>query len=438
MRLTEQQLVQMRAKGLTTQQIETLAAERGYQMPDRRDVLQKTTDIVNKIFPGKQVGQAIGTLAGYGIEKAKPLFGGQDNSQYYDLSAPTPLQVTGDVVRGAATIAGARLPAASSILGKTAQFGALGGVAGGASGIAEGKSFGESAGQAVRSAAIGALTGFTFGVVEKAIRGIGQGIGATGQKIQTTVIQPSQADIKDGFSVQTLRKYNLGGSLQDTMNKTDQQLDDLTRELNKKLASSNTSINVNNVYDNTVKRLFGDRLTGFGSNTQLSTAAEKLREEIVYSTGPNGLASVPEAQILKRAAGHYGAWQYGYQDPSAKASERVYNIFYNEMKKEIERASPAGVKEINKKMSELIPVMNAVIRRIPVDARNRGLSLTDIITLTGASIDSRSLVLTGMNFAQKSGKVGNVLSKATGAGAAVARGVGALEQTAQTMFPSTR
>jgi hypothetical protein len=440
MQLTNQQIIQLQARGLSIQQIETIAKQKGYTMPGNTDLLRKTGSVVNKIFPGKQVGQAIGTLGGFGVTAIRERLGQvpKGTTSQYDLSAPSPLQVAGDVAKGAASVAGARLPVASSILGKAGQFGALGGVSGGASGIAEGKSLGESAGQAARGAAVGALVGLTFGVVEKGIKAGTSGVGKVGTKIQQGVIRPSQTDFKDGFKMETIQKYNLGGSLQDTLNKTDRQLDDLAGELNKKLAQNNTSINMNKVYENTTKRLFGDKFAGFGSNTQLSSAAEKLQNEILYSSGPNGLVSIPEAQIIKRASGHYGAWQYGFTDPEAKASERVYNTFYNELKTEIERASPTGVKEINKRMSELIPIVNAVIRRIPVAERNRGLSLTDIVTLVGATIDPRALAITGINAAQKSGRFGNLLSKAPIVGEAINRGIGTIEQTSQVLFPNTR
>lgn len=435
MRLTEQQVVQLQSRGYDIPAIEKMAKAKGYQMPDRRDVLQKVGSVVNKIFPGGKVGQSIGTLAGYGITAGKEKLGlaPKGATAAYDLSAPSPLQVGGDVAQGAAMVAGARLPGAKTILGKAAQFGGLGAVSGGASAIAQGKSASEVAKATGRGLAVGALTGATFGVLEKAVRGAGSALGKTGEKIQYSVIKPSQADVKDGFSIDTIKKYNLGGSLQDTLKKTDSTMDDLTRELNTKLKDSNTSINLNRVYENTAKRIFGDKFAGFGSNTQMSNAVERLREEVLYSSGPNGIVSVPEAQIIKRAAGHYGAWQYGVTDPSAKASEKIYNTFYNELKTEIERSSPAGVREINKKLSELIPVMNAVIRRIPVAQRNQALSLTDIITLTGATLDPRALGLSALNLASKSGRVGNLLSGATSAGQAVSRGIENVERATRTL-----
>lgn len=416
MRLTQEQVDQMKAKGLDDQTISDLAKQKGFEMPDTRDTLQKAGAVANKLFAGKQVGQAIGTLGGYAYEKAKGLFGGQDNSQYYDLSAPTPLQVAGDAAKGAVQVAGAKMPIAGSILGKTAQFGALSGAGGVANAITEGKSAKDVAKEGVSEAAKGALTGFTFGVLEKGLTGATNLINKSGEKIQQTVIKPNDGDLKDGFKVETLKKYNLGGSLKDTFKKTTDTLASLEGQLNKKLGENNTAVNLNSVFENTKKSLSTDKFKGFGSNTQVNSALERLQSEIENVAGKNGLVSIPEAQIVKRASGHFGAWQYGNTDPAAKASEQVYNAFYNQLKTQIEKSSPEGVREINRQMGELIPVLNAVIRRIPVAERNAGVSLTDILTLTGAAVDPRMLALTAVNFAQKSGTVGKALAGVKGLG----------------------
>jgi hypothetical protein len=430
----------MQAKGLDMGTIENLAREKGYSLPRQTDILEKVGSVFNKIFPGKQVGQTIGTLGGYGYTAAKEALGfvPKGTTSAYDLSSPTPLQLGGDIAQGAAMVAGAKIPGATSILGKAAQFGALGAVSGGGAALAEGKSVQEAGKASGKSAAVGALTGLTFGIIEKGIRGISAGIGKTGEKIQYSVIKPSQADIKDGFNINTLKEFNLGGSLQDTLQKTDSTMDDLTRQLNEKLASNNTSINLNSVYDRTAKNIFGDKFAGVGSNLQMSNSVENLRNELIYAAGSNGLISIPEAQVVKRAAGHYGAWQYGMVSPEANANQRVYNVFYTELKNEIENSSPTGVREINQKLSRLIPVMNAVIRRIPVAQRNQALSLTDIITLTGATLDPRALGLTALNLASKSGTVGNVLSKATGVGQGISQGVQGVEQLVKTYQQSGR
>jgi hypothetical protein len=81
------------------------------------------------------------------------------------------------------------------------------------------------------------------------------------------------------------------------------------------------------------------------------------------------------------------------------------------LKEQIETASPAGVQEINKQISELIPVMNAVVRRIPVEARQSPLTMTGMMTLGFATFEPRALSLTALNLASKSGRVANALAK---------------------------
>ena len=429
MRLTNEQVAELQKKGLSPEKIALLAAQKGYDLPDNRDFLHKAEGITSKLFAGQKVGQAIGTLGGYLYTKAKDKIQGTNVADYYDLSAPTPLQVAGDVAKGAVQVAGAKMPVASSVMGKTAQFGVLGGASSGANAIAEGKDAESVAKDTVSGALVSALVGFSFGVAEKALKGATNLTSKTGEKIQYNVINPSKADINDGFDIKTIEKYNLGGSLKDTFSKGDAALDDLTRQLNEKLAENKVPVDLNAVYDRTSKRLLGNQLENFGSNASMDKAVEKLREEVVRISGNNGLVTIPEAQVVKRASGHFGSWMYGMADPDSTASQKVYNTFYNELKNEIENVSPEGVREINKQMSEIIPVMNAVIRRIPVAERNAAISLTDIITLTGASLEPTALSLTLINRLSKMGTVGSALAKTRGLGQSALQGAEQITQS---------
>lgn len=416
---------------IETSIIDRLGIKPPVEVP-KKDLLQKTTDVVTSIFPGKQVGETLGTLLGAGITGTKETLGlvPKGTLEQYDTSAPTPLQVVGDVAKGALSVAGAKLPIASSIPGKVAQFGALGGASGLAEGVASGDTQEQTLEKAKTGALVGSATGALFGVAEKGFKAVGNLLGKTGEKIQTSVIKPSQADIKDGFSIDTIKKYNLGGSLKTTFAKTDETIDKLTKELNDKLGASGTKLDLNKVYENTVKKLTGNKLESFGANTQMANAVEKLKAEIA-SVAQDGSVSIPEAQLVKRASGHFGAWSFGVPTPEATASQKVYNTFYNQLKTAIEDASPEGVKEINKEISKLIPVMNALIKRIPVAERNSALSLTDIISLTGASIDPKALSVSLLNLASKSGSVGSMLSKAPQVAEKGVKGIESLEQVGQ-------
>ncbi len=392
-------------------------------VPPKQDFLQKAGNVVNKIFPGEQAGKAIGTLGGYALSK---------NKSQYDLSAPTPLQVGGDVLKGAAFVAGAKLPVSPTILGKTAQFGGLSAAAGAGQAITEKKPVADVAKQAAISGAVGATVGAGVGVAEKGIKYLANLFGKAGDRIQTSVIKPAQVDIRDGFKVETLNKYNLGGSLKQTFEKTDARLDALSKELNKRLHASNATLDLNTLYEDTAKKILGNKFEAFGSNAQVEGALEKLRNEIVAVAGDRGLVRIPEAQMIKRAAGHFGAWTFGVPSPEITAQQKVYNTFYSNIKNAIEKASPAGVREINKQMSELIPVMNALIRRIPVAERNSAISLTDIISLSASALEPRALSLALVNFLSKQGKVGALLSKSPQVGQAVSKGLEKTEPAIRT------
>lgn len=384
--------------------------------------IEKASNVVSKVFPGKKLGEAIGTsVASIG----RSIAGDKQGARDILATQVSPKAVAGDVLQSIALAGTAGLTPAASVAGKAAQFGGLGATTGAGKALIEGKPVVK---ETLKGAAIGAATGAAVGVAEKGIKVLSRFFGKAGEKIQTSVIKPSQADIRDGFKIETVNKYNLGGSLKNTFEKTDVKLDELSKELTKKLSTNKTPIDLNSVYERTAKKLLGNKLESFGSNAQMEGAIDKLRQEIIGVAGNNGLVSIPEAQLVKRASGHFGAWTFGVPTPEATASQKVYNAFYNEIKKEIEKASPEGVKQINKQISELIPVMNALIRRIPVAERNAALSLSDIITLSAASLEPRALSLSLLNLASKSGTVGKILSGAPALGEKVNR---ALEPTAR-------
>lgn len=125
-------------------------------------------------FPGKKTGEAIGTLGGLGMTAAKEAVGAAPAgaTAQYDTSAPTPLQVAGDVAQGALMVApgmGGRsvfgkvlpnIPLAGSALGRIGQAGVYGGGLGLSGSLAEGNTdIGTLAKDTGRGALTGAVTG---------------------------------------------------------------------------------------------------------------------------------------------------------------------------------------------------------------------------------------------------------------------------------------
>lgn len=129
------------------------------------DLLQQVGNVVNAIFPGKEVGQSIGTLAGFIAAKVHDAVNGTNTASYYDTSAPTPLQTAADIGQGALAVGGlSEVVGASSVAGKIGTAALEGGVYGGLNAVARGS---KNAGEITKQAAIGgALGGATGGLVE--------------------------------------------------------------------------------------------------------------------------------------------------------------------------------------------------------------------------------------------------------------------------------
>lgn len=398
------------------------------------DILQKASDFITKAnLPGAQLGKAIGnsvySLGKAGIQTVKGDLpgaaatlkqGAAENNANFG-------RVVGDTIRS--TALPASLAAAPvtlpGVVGTSAGFGAA---QTGGSALARGA----KPIDVVKQTALGGVVG---GAVGAAAYGIGKLVGTLGDKIQTSVIKPTKPDIQDGYSLDTIKKYDLGGSLRQTLEKTQNTMGDLTGQLNEKLASSGARVNLDDVFKDTVTELTdASKLKGFGANIKVASGLQQLKDEIGVVNAEGGL-SIPDSQVVKQAAGNFGAWQYGKPDPESKATEIVYNTFYNKLKTAIEQSSPAGVKEINAQLAKLIPVQNAIIRRLPVAERSGVISLNEMIGLVGSTVHPAALGPTLLAMASRSGQVGNLLSKLGPKIQSAASTIGSLAGTTPAILP---
>jgi hypothetical protein len=239
-------------------------------------------------------------------------------------------------------------------------------------------------------------------------KGLSNLFDSSGESILTKAIRPTAADTADGFVAANVKKYGVGGSLGTMLEKTNDKMDELATQLNSTLADSDAKVNLNDVFDKTSSDLGANKLKTFGSNTSMDNALTQLKGEIA-NAAEDGNVSIPEAQQVKQASGSMGAWLFGQNDPDATARQQVYNAFYKNLKTEIEKNSPDGVQNINNAISELIPIRNAVFRRIPVAARNGAVGLTDMISLAASLSHPGALAFGALGRATKSGAVGNAL-----------------------------
>lgn len=136
----------------------------------KKNLLQKAEGVANVLSfgVGKKTGEAIGTLAGYITSP---------NKQFYDTSAPTPLQVGGDILAGAAAVTGLKAPLAKTVLGKAGQVAGLSGATALGTGLAKKQPIEDIAKSTARSAAIGFGIGGAFGLLGKGVSALAKKAG---------------------------------------------------------------------------------------------------------------------------------------------------------------------------------------------------------------------------------------------------------------------
>lgn len=245
----------------------------------KRSFLSSVSSGVQSFFPGQKVGQSIGTLAGYGISKLK------GTSEHYDLSAPTPLQVAGDVAEGALTIAGFKgAGTAGKLLPRLGKTAALGAGFGASSGIAEG----ESAGNVAKRAAIGAGVGAGLTLGGAAISKAGKFVSESLPKHLISHLHPEK-DI-----TQHVLKNTKVGSTQGMIDRSNANIKKLDSQINgilKKAPYKNIFIDKKDLLKS-VAQSYGQ--TGGGG-----TLNSKEIEKIILKAAPQarGLLSRPSISI---------------------------------------------------------------------------------------------------------------------------------------------
>lgn len=324
-------------------------------------------------------------------------------------------QIGGDVLKTGTTIgAVASIPFSGgldipALMGMSAGLGAAQS-AGGA--MQQNAPATQVAGQGTIGGAIGAGTAGILSGVTSALSSL------AGQSVNMA-LRPTAADLSDGYSSSFAVKNGLTGSAKQVAAKAGAFIQGLTKQLTTALGSSDASINLPAVFDQTKSELGSQQSleSNFLQNTGIQGALNKVEGEIKMVSASNaGQLPMLAAQRIKQAVGMYGEWVNGVPDQDANAMGTVANALYRNMKTSIEDAVPnEDVEAINKQIQKTIPIMRAAIRRIPVAARASAISLTDMLSFLGLSINAPAAV--GADVIQRSmssGLASNVLPAIAG------------------------
>lgn len=242
---------------------------------------------------------------------------------------------------------------------------------------------------------------------------IGEGLKGLGEKAVSITLKPKERDFNAGFKVENVYKYDLDGPLDKTIKKTQDKITELSTELKSRIqqgADEGARVNAFDLIDQTINKVKGEGIKNLNKNKAINQL-NALKEEISM-TNPDGILDLADAQDFKRSVGAEGSWyesKWGRQvDPDANAKQKAYSELYHSIKNDIELKAPEGIKEINKQLSELIPIENTALKRLYVSQRNEMIPLKDMIGLaTAAATGPKGWLLYGANKALNSPVTGS-------------------------------
>ena len=249
---------------------------------------------------------------------------------------------------------------------------------------------------------------------------ISEGVSRVGTQIMNKTIKPSVTDIKNGFKIENVKKYGVGGSLNTSLTKTTNKLNELASTLDDKLATSDATIDISRAFKETADELKNKKSLMFGQVRDVNAGIDDLAADLqdfqnAFGGELDDFTKVPiriANNQIKRGAGTKGAWVYGKIDKNAEAIDKVYSVFYNKLKKQIEEVGPKGISELNKQMHELIPIQSALLKRIPVADRSNIVGLESSMALLGSVFDPRALAVFVPTYLSKKAAFGNLLVNA--------------------------
>jgi hypothetical protein len=297
---------------------------------------------IKDFFPGEKVGQAIGTLGGYVASGFDP---------NYDLSAPTPLQVAGDVAQGALMVGtgqpesstglsvfGKTIPTlqtASTGLGRIAQgigigagYGATGAIAGGSTNIKD------IATQGVIGGAVGGVAG---GVAE----GVNSVLNNLPSRLTKTVLPQLQNEDTINYAIKNVKL----GTTENMVNESQKALTSYNKQIDGILSHpqyANDSIIASDI-------LTGVKTAFPRSEYDIPTIISKIKTQVpseaatLTKIGKGGELSLEEANTLRQAIDKATYKTTSFDSPEVKAGKELAQAVGNSIRETVKKIAPETV-----------------------------------------------------------------------------------------------
>lgn len=332
-------------------------------LKEESDFLTKAGGIINSIFPGEQIGKAIGTGLGY-------LTTPKEQRKYYDTSTPTPLQIAGDIGQAALTVAPGLGGAAESALGRIGQGALLGGGIGLTGALAKGST---DVGDIAQQSGAGALTGGALSTVGELVSKAAQYLP---ERISRSFIP--------GINEET-NKYAVEKGLSSPKNMLSESQDSI-----KNLGSELGNV-LKNYADHTVDgagllQSAADQFPDSGLTAdEIAKNIKKLvplKANLVDKLS-DGTITFQELHSLNSSLGP-NVFKTVFDDPTVKAGKDVGNAIYHTISDYIKGVAPE-TGTLFEQLSKEYPLKKALEQVIRRGNKSRLLTLRDLVAFSTGS-----------------------------------------------------
>ena len=198
-------------------------------------------------------------------------------------------------------------------------------------------------------------------------------------------------------------RYNLIGSSDHTIEHGEAQLKQAATELRNKLNEGDAAgkkVNVNRLIDEVVNDAMTNRSKSliYGSEDEIADIANHFRGRAKFIQKEGNL-DLLDAQDYKQWTGTESDWPEHARSQgwaSTKKDDAVAEFaesLYSKVRQAIEDESPAGIRQLNQKISEIAPIVQAAKYRANVGGRNNFISLNNMIGLSAAAMGHAGAVI---------------------------------------------
>lgn len=223
--------------------------------------------------------------------------------------------------------------------------------------------------------------------------GVAQGAENFAVRNQNRLVKINSPEWNKGARPETSIKYGVAG---DKAEQAIPQWENIKKtifeSLDKKVAGKlNDPANITSVDEiksKAIEAVNKSKLSELEKVKQINGIEKYFEDPDFKAAYPDGKLNIVQANRLKIDTGRKGAWfssgNGARVDPDAPIKAQVANAIYDGLKKTVENKGTPGVKELNKALSEIIPMQLAAEKRLMVDKRSNFVSLDDVVGAVAA------------------------------------------------------